>query len=684
MLSPALAAAQTSYPMITHAYPVAVERGKATEVTVEGQQDFTGAYQVIVEGTGVAAEVVTADPPKPGPGGRAAVRSVKVKFNPAPDARLGVREFRVVTTQGASSVGQIVIVDLPVTLETPNNNSPDKATPLAVPAVACGKIEAAEDVDCFKFHAEAGQVLTFEVQCARLQDKIHDLQKHADPLLTILDAGGKELTASDEAYFADPMLTYRFERAGDYTLQVRDAKYDGDPRWVYAVIATDRPYVSHVFPLALRPGQATELELVGPAKLVQPQASLTLPGDTPPGITEVQLPLGDKLTNPVGVVVTSLPTVREQEPNDSPDHATRVPVPCCINGRIGARRDLDYYVFSAKKGQSLRFEVKARRFGTPLMSGLDASLDILNERGAALATGDDISPAVKDAAVTFTPPADGDYYLRVRDLLNKGGEQFVYAVEVEPAAPDFALRCDDDKAMLGPGGCAAWYVHVTRLNAFAGPVEVQVKGLPAGVSAHPLTIPANMNQGLLLLSAAADAPRGAANVEVVGTAKVKAADGSEQTLTRRATPNEEIYLPGGGRGRFDVRLHTVAVTEKPDIEAVEVSAASVTLKPGEEVKLDVRIKRRAGFEGNVTLDVRLRHLGSVYGDPLPPGVTMVEGKSKTLLGKGSEGTIVLKAAANAAPVENVPVSVVAHVSINFVVKVGYSSRAIPLSVVPAK
>jgi len=70
----------------------------------------------------------------------------------------------------------------------------------------------------------------------------------------------------------------------------------------------------------------------------------------------------------------------------------------------------------------------------------------------------------------------------------------------------------------------------------------------------------------------------------------------------------------------------------------------------------------------------------VYGTTLPRGVSVVEGKSKTLLGGGSKGHIVLRAAANAPEVQGVPISVMAHVSVNFVVKVGYSSPAIPLSV----
>ena len=45
-------------------------------------------------------------------------------------------------------------------------------------------------------------------------------------------------------------------------------------------------------------------------------------------------------------------------------------------------------------------------------------------------------------------------------------------------------------------------------------------------------------------------------------------------------------MPGGGRGRFDIRLQSVAVTEPSDILRVEVSPAVVSLKPGQEVRLD--------------------------------------------------------------------------------------------------
>jgi hypothetical protein len=667
--------AQTSYPMITHVTPVAVQTGQTTEVTVAGQMSFVGVYKALFEGTGITAEVVDKPAAQPAGGRGRQARPVKLKLTVAADAALGVREFRLASSLGVSSIGQLVVTEHPVLEEKGDNNTRANANPIPVPCVVSGRIEAAEDVDFFKFHAAEGQAITFEVICARIQDKIHDLQKHADPMLTLYDAEGRELAANDDFYFADPFLTYKFPKAGDYYIQVRDSKYDGDPRWAYALLVSDRPHVTHLYPMAGNPGSSIAVETVGSAHVTGQRLTVTA-GDKP-GLEVQRLPLGDGQTNPVPFLVTGLPTVLEQEPNDSPDKANRITLPCGINGRIDKPRDLDHFVFAATKGKAVRFEVKARRFGTPLQSGLDSVLDVLTPKGQVLASNDDAFG--KDAALVFTPPADGDYVLRVRDLNSKGGPTFVYFIEADWAQPDFSLRCDGDKAMIGPGSSTAWYVHVTRANGFTGPVRIDVNGLPRGVTVNPLTIPPSMTQGLLVLTAAPDAVIDAANVAVVGTATATI-DGKEQEITRTATPNQEIYLPGGGRGRFDVGLHTVAVTDPSDILKVEVDKTEIRLKPGEEVRLEVTIQRRPDYDKGVSLDVLLRHLGTVYGNPLPPGVTLDEAKSKTLLGTTSKGHIVLKAAPDAAPIADVPVSVLAHVSVNFVVKVSYSSAPIRLSV----
>ncbi len=662
--------AQTSFPMITHAYPVALERGKTTEMEVTGQMNFAGAYKALFEGDGITAEVASA-PPAPA----TVVKSVKMKVTVAKDAVLGVREFRIATALAVSSVGQLVIVDAPVVMETPANNAVAQAQAVKLPCVLAGKLESPEDLDYFKFEAKEGETVTFEMFCARIQDKIHDLQKHAKPMLILIDSDGRELAANDTFFFADPMLSFKIAKTGTHYLQVRESTYDGDPRWVYAILATNQPYVSHVFPMAGNPGQVIDVEPIGSARLVLPRFKLPISNQL--GVQRLQLDVNGVKTNPATFIVSKLPQFVEAEPNDESDKANRVTLPMGLNGRIGKKRDIDHYVFDAKKGQPIRFELKARRFGTLLNSSLHGILEIMSPKGAVLASND-VTHGL-EASLVFTPTADGDHVLRVRDLNSKGSESSVYCIEADWAVPDFTLRCDPDKTMIGPGTSTSWYVHVNRLHGFTGPVEVAIKGLPKEVTASALTIHPTMTQGVIILTAAPDANLTAVNVELVGTAKAMI-DGKEETLVRGITPNQEIYLPGGGRGKFDVNMQTVAVTTPSDILKVETSTNNITLKPGEEVKIDVTVQRRPDYDKGVFLDILLQHLGSVIGNPLPPGVTIVTGKSKTLLGGGSKGFITIKAAPNAMPIDNVPISVIANVSINFVVKVHYSSAPILVSI----
>ncbi|MCI0642016.1 MAG: PPC domain-containing protein [Gemmataceae bacterium] len=683
----ASASAQTSFPMITSAHPVAVQRGKTAEVVVIGQQSFLGVYKTLFDRTGLSAEVIPQKTPVAEASKKTTINNVKLKITAADDAPLGEREFRVASTLGVSSIGQLVIVDDPVIVENAANNTLAQAQTISLPCVVAGKLEALEDVDFFKFEAQAGQTLTFEVFCARLQDKIHDLQKHAKPMLTLFDAEGRELAANDTFFFADPMLSFTIAKTGAYFLQIRESTYDGDQRWVYALLATTKPYVSHLFPMAGNPGQKIDVEPIGSAAKIKQRVPLTVPNEI--GVRQVQLDLDGTKSNLATILVNNLPPFIEQEPNDESKQATRITLPAGINGRIGKKRDLDHFVFKAEKGKGIRFELKARRFGTLLNSSVHGVLEILNQKAAVVAAND--TTHGPEANLVFTPPDSADFVLRVRDLNSKGGDSFVYHVEADWARPDFTLRCDPDKAMIGPGSATAWYAHVSRSNGFTGPVLVEVKGLPTDVTASPLTIPPSMTQGVIVVTAAPTAQQQAVNVQVVGSAKVKSADGKEEMLIRKAQPNQEIYFPGGGRGRFDVNLQTVAITDPSDILKVDVntsptrerrtaSTTKIVLKPGQEVKIDVNLVRRPDYDKTVSLDILMQHLGSIIGNPLPPGVTIEQGKSKTLLGTGSQGHFTLKAAANAEPIEDVPICVLAHVSINFVVKMSYASPVILVSV----
>lgn len=682
---PLTASAQLSYPMVMSVKPVAIQAGASSELAIQSRYSLAGAYEVMVSGGGVSGEVILPPPPPEDGKKKPDLTTLKVRFTAAADAIPGVRDFRIGTPQGASTVGQLVVVRDPVVSESSANDRADQAQAITLPAAICGTIEKAEDVDFFKFRVEAGQAFTFHVRSSRLQDRIHDLQNHSDPILTVRNAAGSTLAASDNHFFGDPLLSYRFEHAGEYLLEIRDVRYEGNQYWEYCIEANSRPFIETVFPLAVARGQSSPIELVG---YQLPTAPMTVeciaPMETPVGLQTLRLPMGADLTDPIPLVVSDLPlTLEATTENNSADKAQLLAVPSGLNGRIESDADVDYYAFEAKKGESLTFEIIARR----QRSSLDSHLRVLNEKGQQLAVNDDARQGKRTHSDSWienwTAPADGKYLLEVRDVHLRGGAAFPYFLTVQRSVPYFELYMDTDKTQVTPGGCGVIYCRVERKGGFTGPVDLRVEGLPQGVTAACGRILADKSvDGCIVLEADHDAPLSLANVTILGAASHTMPDGQTKMLESRAVPYQEIYLPGGGRGHWPVDAHAVAVMGYGDIRGVHLSEYEVTLKPGESRKIDVTIDRGPEFNANVTLEMVYQHLGSIFGNTLPPGVTVDDKASKTLLAGGAtQGHIVLKAAADAASVERQQAAVMANVSVNFVMKTTYASRPVAITVV---
>lgn len=696
-----LVRAQTnnSYPMLMSLKPVAVQIGETTECEVTARYTLVGAYKVLVSGEGVTAEVVPPEkPPEAKPNeAKPSVLKTKLKFTVAADAIPGIRDFRVITPQGASTVGQVVIARDPIETETATgggrggrrsrsggdsstsgatstaattNNTIDKAESIEIPATVCGTIESAEDVDCYKFKLDAPTALTFSVRSRRMMYRYHDMQLQVDPIITIRNAMGSTLATSDNYFAGDPLLHYKFEQPGEYILEIRDVRYQGRDEWVYAVEVNSRPYVTQAYPLSVAPGAENKLSLVGFNLPADPTIALNIPADAPAGLRQVSSVVAGQPANDFGVVVTKLPPVTEGLlENNAIATAQAISLPAAINGRIESAGDIDCFVFEAKKGETWSFDVIARR----AMSGLDPIIRILNDKGAALIENDDARVNrvnVSDSWIeNWSAPADGKYVLEIRDLHLRGGAEFPYVVLASRSQPYFELELDSDKTLLAPGISAPFYVRVNRKNGFAGEVQLAVNGLPPGVTATTGRILASGNDGCIILTAAPDAPAAAVNIQVTGTATHPGPDGAALALSAVAIPLQEYYSPGGGRGNWPVEMHTVSVAEPMDVRTVKLSATDITLKPGDSQKIDVTIERAPGFKGNVTLDVLFQHLTQPYGNSLPKGVTLDGNKSKTLLtGEETKGTITLVAAKDASPVEKQVIPVMAHISINFVMK----------------
>ena len=719
-----MAGAQTFAPMINKTSPSAVPLGQTTECEITSAFSLVGADKVLCSGSGVTGEVVPVAP-KPGetPAPARADGRLSVRFTVAQDAELGLRDFRLLTPRGPSTLGQVVVVRDPIVREdAAAHKTLQTAQPVAWPATLCGRIESREEVDYYKFRVEAGTTLTFNMFCQRLQLKLAPLSFMADPMITLRNSAGTVLGSNDNFFYADPLLCQRFDRGGDYYLEVRDNRYQGFRHWEYVIEIHDRPLVRQTFPNAISPATATSVRLQGCNMPDDAQAILVAPPNAPDGPVWLTPVLEGRPLNPVPVWVSRLPADREiaSAPATSAPGTTapgttapgkaapgkaapgkaapgkaaepqpvRVPVAVC--GVIEKPENVDRYVFEAHQSDRFTFLVAARS----TQSQLDSYLRILNEKGEVLAENDDDTdktghPESRNEIVTpdsrienWPAPADGRYVVEVSDVHQRGGECFSYCLQVRPAQPHFLVDIDSDKTAVAPGVAAVIFARAARREGFAGEIRLSIENLPRGVNATCGTIHAGEQDGCILLQAAPDASREPANIRVYGTADLEDA-GQTHTLTVAARPLEELEVGGGPRYLVPVALHTLAVVESLDLKSVHIEPRDLAIKPGETRSIAVTIERAPGFKDPVTLSTVHRQHVWVFGNCLPTGVTLDESASKArIVDDQVQGTLVLKAAPTARPVDRQLVPIMAHVPINFSLKMIYCGEPLWLTVEPA-
>lgn len=129
--------------------------------------------------------------------------------------------------------------------------------------------------------------------------------------------------------------------------------------------------------------------------------------------------------------VGALPTVDEKEPNNEFTSAQPISLNCTIHGVI-ASEDVDYFVVDAKKGQRISAEIEGMRLANNHSQGsyFDPSVAILDAKRFELATSDDSPLLGQDGALSILAPADGKYYIQVRECSYRGNAACHYRLHV--------------------------------------------------------------------------------------------------------------------------------------------------------------------------------------------------------------------------------------------------------------
>ncbi|HKI31609.1 MAG TPA: c-type cytochrome domain-containing protein [Gemmataceae bacterium] len=189
----------------------------------------------------------------------------------------------------------------------------------------------------------------------------------------------------------------------------------------------------------------------------------------------------------------------------------------------------------------------------------------------------------KDSRLVFDPPADGEYRVRVSDARGQGGSGYGYRLTVRPPRPDFRVSFSPTAPAVWKGGAVPVSVNVERLDDFDGRVDVNLENVPPGFSAPASNILGEDSSTAVALSAEPTAANPAANAAPLKIVARAVIDGKE--VLREATGGRPQVIDGG-----DVTITT--------------EQSEVTVRPGGETRLTVKVERHNGFAGRIPLDVR--------------------------------------------------------------------------------
>ncbi len=526
-------------------------------------------------------------------------KKVDVTLVIAPDCRLGEHHLRVRCRSGISYARNFWVSQFPNVDEVEPND--DFAAPQKIPMNVTIEAEAKpEETDYYQISVKKGERISVEVEGLRINNINQNIA--IDPYVAILNKDRFEIASADGSALLkqESILSIEAPDDGDYIVEVRDAAYQGRGRYRAHIGNFPRP--TAIYPAGGKAGSEIEFTMLGdvkgpysfktklPESALNDKLGLLAPhaGMTPPSPNEVRLSPFDNIL--------------ENEPNNVHTEATPAgALPIAFNGVLQTEGDVDFFRFSAKKDQSFQFRVFANSIGTPV----DPVITIFNDKMGALGSSDD-ADGTKDGRVDFKAPADGDYFVKINDMLSRGGVDFVYRVEsvVSPPGIDVTmgemLRNDFQylKQFNIPQGGYYTMVVSTARRGVAGDLQFEMPSLPAGVTLESGVIPKSVSQFPILLKAAPEAPLGGGMYELL----VKTLEGDKPVVGKFTQALDFVRGPQNGVPYY-TRYHpevAVAVVEALPY-SITIDQPKVPIVRNGSLKLKVRAHRKEGYEKPITV-----------------------------------------------------------------------------------
>jgi hypothetical protein len=595
-----------AYPTFTTTQPNGGQRGTEVKLTITGTQleDFES---LIFFSPGFTQKSVD----------KVEKNKVELTIAIAPEVPPGNHLMRVRTRTGVSHARQFFVGIFPNVEEKEPNSDFDSPQVVPINSTIEGVVQN-EDVDYYRVSLKKGQRLSVEVDGLRLGYTVFD------PYVAIIDKDRFEKAASDDTILhrQDGYCSYVAEEDGDYTVMIRESSYRGGGNSYYRlhIGSFRRPDV--VFPAGGKVATKTKVRFI--EKDGSFEEEVQLPAEVDPDYmmyskTQEPAPSG----NPFHLV--SFDNAFEVEPNDEQAKASPAPEsPIALNGIIDKPGDIDYFKVPLKKGMSLELQTFAQSIGSPL----DSVVNVYNEKGGGLGGNDDGGGRRRlDSKFKVNIPADGNYYIRVTDHLERGGPNFVYRIELitaEPevyfASPQYTVNDNNYRQFIAvpKGGRYATLVNVTRSNV-SGDFKFEVQNMPKGVKLLTDVVPKDIGSSPLLFEAAPDAPLGHQVVPIFLNAV-------DPTVKTRGRLRQEFDVVRNGNvvyyTQIEDRLPVAVVEEAP--YSLEIVKPVVPLVNNGILDLKVTSKRKEGFKAPIRVFMIWKPNGvSVLGEQ-----TIAEGQNE--------------------------------------------------------
>ncbi len=597
-------------PYVSYIFPAGGQRGTTVPVKVGGHYlHDAAAFEMF--GEGVTASAVVRKAPRtvwfegpviPQPASQRKEdypKDYDGEIAIAANAALGVRRWRVSTSQGVTASRAFVVGEVPEIVEDEIDGDP---IPVAIelPVTINGRIFPREDVDVWTFEAHMNESIVCEVTAARIGSPL-------DSRLEIYGPDGQLAAENTDTNGSDSFINFVAPADGVYRVRIYDVNFGGLQDYVYRLTVRSGPYVAHVYPLGGRRGQRVDFRLYG-AALASDRTTLDLPTEGEDMFVH-RVEAGGRESNPFFLQLSDLPEFVEAGADAATTEQPVVQPPAVLNGIVGHPGEIDTWQIEAKKGEEWLLEVFAARLG----SHLDAVLTIRDADGKQLAQADDLSQGQTDAQLRFKVPADGIYTVEVSDrFTSRGGLRFAYRLHVKsPPRPDFQLELPADALTVLRGGEVKMKITAERLGGFAGAIQLQIENLPAGVTVSGDTIAEKKNDTQLVLKAEETAKIQTSRLKIFGTASIDDATIRRQaqlpTMSPLDTPIDHLALAVAMPTPFKVT----------GVFETKFAARGSTLVRHYSIE-------RGGFEGPITVslaDRQVRHLQGVTGPTIvvPPG-----------------------------------------------------------------